>query len=101
VIRETINSLYKQYKLHANVTTSTVAKIGTMLDMSGKATMQDFLPFPDSTQQKNLPMSKETAQIYLELRSLGVIPPRVLGAFADIEVQMEELTGNYSQTMSS
>lgn len=63
-----------------------------MLDMSGKATMQDFLPFPDSTQErKNLPMSKETAQIYLELRSQGLIPPRVLGAFGDIEVQMEEL----------
>lgn len=63
-----------------------------MLDMSGKATMQDFLPFPDSIQErKNLPISKQTAEIYLELRSLGVIPPRVLGAFADIEVQIEEL----------
>jgi hypothetical protein len=87
-----VNSLYKQYKVHANVVTSSVAKIGTMLDMSGKATMQDFLPFPDSTQErKNLPVSKETAQVYLELRSQGVIPPRVLGAFADIEVQIEEL----------
>jgi hypothetical protein len=87
-----VNSLYKQYKLHANVVTSAVAKIGTMLDMAGKATMQDFLPFPDSTQERKiLPMSKETARIYLELRSLGVIPPRVLGAFADIEVQIEEL----------
>ena len=95
-----VNSLYKQYKLHANVVTSSVAKVGTMLDMSGKATMQDFLPFPDSTQErKNLPVSKETAQIYLELRSrsdsegvsLGVIPPRVLGGFADVESQIEEL----------
>ena len=60
--------------------------------LSEKATMQDFLPFPVSTQErKNLPVSKETARIYLELRSLGVIPPRVLGAFADIESQMEEL----------
>jgi hypothetical protein len=85
-----VNSLYKQYKLHANVVTSSVAKIGTMLDMSGKATMQDFLPFPDSTQErKTLPISKETARVYLELR--GLIPPRVLGAFADLEIQMEEL----------
>jgi hypothetical protein len=54
----------------------------------------------DSTQErKNLPMSKETARIYLELRSRsdsegvsqGLIPPRVLGAFADIESQIEEL----------
>ncbi len=60
--------------------------------MSGKVTMQEFLPFPDSIQErKKLPMSKETAHIYLELRSLGVIPPRVLGAFADIESQIEEL----------
>lgn len=69
--------------------TSTVAKIGTMLS---EAKMQDFLPFPDSTQErKDLPMSKETAKIYLELRSQGLIPPRVLGAFADIEVEIEEL----------
>lgn len=87
-----VNSLYKQYKLHANVVTSSVAKVGTMLDMSGKATMQDFLPFPDSTQErKNLPMSQETARVYLELRSQGLIPPRVLGAFADIESQIEDL----------
>jgi hypothetical protein len=87
-----VNSLYKQYKLHANVTTSTVAKIGTMLEMSGKATMQDFLPFPDSTEErKNLPMSRGTAQVYLELRSQGLIPPRVLGAFADVESQIEDL----------
>ena len=85
-----VDSLYKQYKLHANVTASPVAKIGTML--SEKATMQDFLPFPDSTQErKKLPMSKETAKIYLELRRSGLIPPRVLGAFADIEMQIEEL----------
>lgn len=87
-----VNSLYKQYKLHANVVTSSVAKVGTMLDMSGKATMQDFLPFPDSTQErKDLPISKETARIYLEMRSRGIMPTRVLGAFADIEVQIEEL----------
>ncbi|MBW4478659.1 MAG: hypothetical protein KME54_17805 [Tolypothrix brevis GSE-NOS-MK-07-07A] len=87
-----VNSLYKQYKLHANVVTSTVAKIGTMLDMSGKATMQEFLPFPDSTQErKALPVSKETARVYLELRSQGLIPTRVLGAFADIDVEMEKI----------
>ncbi|OKH14870.1 hypothetical protein NIES592_08310 [Fischerella major NIES-592] len=87
-----VDNLYKQYKLHANVTTSAVAKIGTMLDMSGKATMQDFLPFPDNAQErKKLPVSRETAKIYLELRSQRLIPPRVLGAFADIESQMEEL----------
>jgi hypothetical protein len=85
-----VNSLYKQYKLHANITTSAVAKIGTML--SEKATMQDFLPFPDNAQErKKLPVSKETARIYLELRSQGLIPPRVLGAFADVESQIEEL----------
>jgi hypothetical protein len=87
-----VNSLYKQYKLHANVVTSSVAKVGTMLDMSGKATMQDFLPFPDSTEErKKLPMSRETAQNYLELRSQGLIPPRVLGAFADVEVEIEKI----------
>ncbi|MHC5610563.1 MAG: hypothetical protein ACYTXA_05975 [Nostoc sp.] len=85
-----VDSLYKQYKLQSNVTTSAVAKIGAIL--SEKATMQDFLPFPDSTQERNnLPVSKETARVYLELRSLGVIPPRVLGAFSDIESQIEAL----------
>jgi tape measure domain-containing protein len=85
-----VDNLYKQYKLHANVFTSPIAKIGTML--SEKATMQDFLPFPDNAQErKKLPVSKETARIYLELRSQGLIPPRVLGAFADIEAAIEEL----------
>jgi hypothetical protein len=90
-----VDNLYKQYKLHANVFTSPIAKIGTML--SEKATMQDFLPFPDNAQErKKLPVSKETARIYLELRSQGLIPPRVLGAFADIEAAIEELAkGNY------
>jgi hypothetical protein len=36
-------------------------------------------------------MSRETAQIYIELRDIGVLPPRVLGAFADIEGEIEKL----------
>ncbi|PMB05025.1 hypothetical protein CEN49_19275 [Fischerella thermalis CCMEE 5273] len=89
-----VDNLYKQYRLHANLVSSTTAKIGTML--SEKATLQDFLPFPDIQERKKLPMSRETAKIYLELRSQGLIPPRVLGAFADIEAAIEELAkGNY------
>ena len=84
-----VNSLYKQYKLHTNISSSAIAKIG--ISLPGQATMQDFLPFPENIQESNLPISKETAQIYLELRDEGVIPPRVLGAFADIEFQIEEL----------
>lgn len=84
-----VDCLYKQYKLHANIISSTTAKIG--MSLSEQATMQDFLPFPDDIQESNLQMSKETAFIYLELRSQGIIPPRILGAFADIESQIEEL----------
>jgi hypothetical protein len=85
-----VDNLYKQYKLHANIASSSVAKIG--MSLAGKATMQDFLPFADdNSDNKKIPMSKETAQIYIELRSQNLIPVRVLGAFADIEIQIEEL----------
>jgi hypothetical protein len=85
-----IESLYRQYKLHTNLESSAIAKIGA--SFSEKATLQDFLPFPDTEQgQKKIPMSRETAQIYIELRDIGVLPPRVLGAFADIEGEIEKL----------
>jgi hypothetical protein len=51
------------------------------------------LPFPDTEQgqKQKIPMSRETAQIYIELRDIGILPPRVLGAFADIEGEIEKL----------
>lgn len=87
-----MESLYRQYKLHTNLESSAIAKIGA--SFSEQATLKDFLPFPDTGQeQNNIPMSRETAQIYIELRGLGVIPSRVLGAFADIEERIELLAG--------
>ena len=86
-----IESLYRQYKLHTNLESSAIAKIGA--SFSEKATLQDFLPFPDTEQEQTqkIPMSRETARIYIELRDIGAIPPRVLGAFANIEREIEKL----------
>jgi hypothetical protein len=86
-----VESLYRQYKLHTNLESSAIAKIGA--SFSEKATWQDFLPFPDTEQgqKQKIPMSRETAQIYIELRDIDILPPRVLGAFADIEGEIEKL----------
>jgi len=84
-----VEFIYNRYKLHANLEVSAVAKIGAGL--SSGATIQDFLPFPDEQQKAKAPISRETARIFIELRSLNAIPSRVWGAFADIESQIEEV----------
>ena len=51
-----------------------------------------FLPYPDAFNElKPPPVSRKTAEIILRLRDEGIISPRVVGAIADIEEDLERL----------